>query len=174
MDISKISIGKAPPHDLNVIIEVPAGVEPIKYELDKESGALFVDRFLHTPMRYPVNYGFLPHTLANDGDPVDVLVYAESPIMAGAVVRCRPVGVLEMTDDGGEDEKILCVPVDKLHPWTRDIQTHTDLPQILLDAIEHFFSRYKDLEPGKWVKIKGWAGPDRAAELIDAGIAGAG
>lgn len=170
MLLDKISIGEDPPWDINVIVEVPIGADPVKYELDKASGALYVDRILHTSMVYPCNYGFIPHTLANDGDPVDVMIANRTPIMPGAVVRCRPIGVLEMTDDGGEDEKVLAVPVDKLHPFYTDVSSYTELPPILLDTINHFFEHYKDLEPDKWVKIKGWADAQKAADFIAASI----
>lgn len=170
MDISKIPLGKNPPHDVNVVIEIAKGGQPIKYELDKDSGALFVDRFLHTSMLYPENYGFIPHTLSDDGDPVDVLVYTHLPVVPGAVIRSRPIGVLLMEDESGQDEKILAVPVSKLHSSYDSIKSYEDLPKITCDAIAHFFERYKDLEPGKWVKVKGWEGPERAAELIVAGI----
>ncbi|MBL4788923.1 MAG: inorganic diphosphatase [Kordiimonadaceae bacterium] len=170
MDMSKISIGANPPWDVNVIIEVPAGTEPVKYEMDKESGALFVDRIMHTSMRYPCNYGFIPHTLADDGDAADVLLANRTPIMPGAVVRCRPLGVLIMEDEAGMDEKILMVPVDKLHPFYRGVKSYTELPEIFLQQISHFFEHYKDLEEGKWVKIMGWKGPEVAAELITKAI----
>lgn len=170
MNIKKISVGENPPWDVNVIIEVPAGTEPVKYELDKESGALYVDRIMHTSMRYPCNYGFIPHTLADDGDPVDVLIANRTPIMPGAVVRCRPLGVLIMEDEAGMDEKLLMVPVDKLHPFYKGVKSYDELPKIFLDQIAHFFQHYKDLESGKWVKIMGWEGPEKAAELIESGI----
>lgn len=173
MDISKIAIGKDVPNNVNVIIENTMGGTPVKYEIDKESGALFVDRFVHTAMFYPANYGFIPNTLGGDGDPVDVLVYAQHAIMPGAVIAARPVGVLVMEDDGGMDEKILAVPVDKTHPMFSSVKDYTDLPKILLDEIEHFFTHYKDLEKGKWVKMKGWEGVDRARELILEGVANA-
>ncbi|MCE3231919.1 MAG: inorganic pyrophosphatase [Rickettsiaceae bacterium] len=166
MDISKISIGKNAPQDVNVIIEVPQGADPIKYELDKESGALFVDRFLHTAMYYPCNYGFIPHTLSDDGDPADVLVVANYPIQPGAVVAVRPIGVLMMEDEAGGDEKILAVPTSKLHPFYDDVATYKDVPKILLEQIEHFFAHYKDLEKKKWVKVVGWEGKEKAEELI--------
>lgn len=171
MDISKISIGMNPPWDVNVIIEVPRGTEPVKYEIDKDSGALFVDRIMHTAMRYPCNYGFIPHTLADDGDPVDALLANHTPIMPGAVVRCRPLGVLMMEDEAGLDEKLLMVPVDKLHPSFKGVSTYKELPDIFLKQIAHFFEHYKDLEDGKWVKLKGWEGPEKAAEIITASIA---
>lgn len=173
MDISKIAIGRNIPDDVNVIIEVPMGSEPIKYELDKESGAVFVDRFLHTAMTYPCNYGFIPHTLSADGDPVDVLVVGRRPLMPGCVVAVRPIGVLLMEDDKGMDEKILAVPARRLHPFWDDVEEFTDLPKILLDQIRHFFEHYKDLEEGKWVKIKGWGDKANAIALIEAGIANA-
>lgn len=166
MDISQIKIGKNAPWDINVIIEVPMGTQPIKYEMDKDSGALYVDRFLHTAMYYPCNYGFIPHTLSGDGDPADVLVVTNYPIQPGAVIAARPVGVLLMEDDGGVDEKILAVPVQKLHPYYENIKDYTDLPQILLDQIQHFFEHYKDLEKGKWVKVLGWKDKETAAKLI--------
>jgi len=170
MDINKISVGANPPWDVNIIIEVPAGTEPVKYELDKKSGALFVDRIMHTSMRYPCNYGFIPHTLADDGDPADVLLANRTPIMPGAVVRCRPLGVLIMEDEAGMDEKILMVPVDELHPFYSGVKSYEELPEIFLQQISHFFEHYKDLEKGKWVKIKGWEGPEKAAKLIEIAI----
>jgi inorganic pyrophosphatase len=171
VNISKISIGDNPPWDVNVIIEVPVGTEPVKYEMDKESGALFVDRIMHTSMRYPCNYGFIPHTMADDGDPVDVLLANRTPIMPGAVVRCRPIGVLVMEDEAGMDEKLLMVPVDKLHPFYKEVKSYDEMPEIFLKQIEHFFQHYKDLEKGKWVKIVGWEGAEKAASLIEEGIA---
>ncbi|MBN8543525.1 MAG: inorganic diphosphatase [Alphaproteobacteria bacterium] len=173
MDVSKISIGQNPPDDVHVIIEVPMGSEPIKYELDKDSGAVFVDRFLHTAMTYPCNYGFIPHTLADDGDPVDVLVVGRRALMPGCVVAVRPIGVLIMEDDKGMDEKILCVPVSRLHPFFDEVNEYTDLPKILLDQIRHFFEHYKDLEEGKWVKVQGWGDKQTARKLIEAGITNA-
>jgi inorganic pyrophosphatase len=153
MNIDAIPIGKNPPDDVNVIIEVPLGGEPIKYEIDKASGALFVDRFLYTPMRYPGNYGFIPHTLCGDGDPLDVLVMNSRPLVPGAVVRCRPLGVLFMEDDGGQDEKILAVPVHKLTAMYDKLNDIADMQQIQVERVKHFFTHYKDLEPGKWVKL---------------------
>ena len=170
MDISKIEIGKNAPDDVNVIIEVPMGSEPIKYEIDKDSGALFVDRFLHTAMTYPCNYGFIPHTLSDDGDPTDVLVVGRRPLMPGCVVAVRPIGVLLMEDNAGMDEKILAVPAKRLHPFWDEVEEYTDLPKILIEQIQHFFEHYKDLEKGKWVKIMGWEGKAKAEELILAGI----
>jgi len=171
MNLARIPSGRNPPDEINVVIEVPLGGEPVKYELDKASGAIFVDRFLHTAMRYPCNYGFVPHTLADDGDPVDVLVAARTPVIPGAVVRARPVGVLLMEDEAGLDEKLLAVPVDALLPYYTNVASYNDLPQILLDQIAHFFAHYKDLEPGKWVKVQGWRGADEARALILKGIA---
>lgn len=170
MDIKKIPIGKNPPNDVNVIIEIPLHGDPVKYEICKESGAMFVDRFLHTAMYYPTNYGFIPHTLSDDGDPVDVMVVGRHGVAVGAVMRCRPIGVLMMEDESGQDEKILAVPHPKLHPYYDDVKSYTDLPKTLIQQIEHFFSHYKDLEEGKWVKCLGWHGPEKAAELIEIGI----
>ncbi len=166
MRLDAIPIGTNPPDDINVIIEVPVGGEPIKYEMDKASGTLFVDRFLYTPMRYPGNYGFVPHTLSNDGDPIDVLVCNTRAIMPGAVINCRPVGVLVMEDDGGGDEKIIAVPSLKLTKRYEKVRTYKDLPDISVQQIQHFFEHYKDLEPGKWVKIKHWGDADEARALI--------
>jgi inorganic pyrophosphatase len=166
MRIEAIPIGKNPPHDVNVIIEVPIGGEPIKYEIEKDSGALFVDRFLYTPMRYPGNYGFVPHTLSADGDPIDVVVCNTRPIVPGAVMNCRVVGALVMEDDGGGDEKLVAVPTEKLTSRYDNVQNYTDLPTILTSQIEHFFSHYKDLEPNKWVKIERWAGVDEAKDMV--------
>ncbi len=171
MRLDAIKIGQNPPHDINVIVEVPVGGEPIKYEMDKASGALFVDRFLYTPMRYPGNYGFVPHTLSADGDPIDVLVCNTRAIVPGAVINCRPVGVLVMEDDGGGDEKIIAVPSSKLTKRYDSVKTYTDLPSILVEQIEHFFAHYKDLEPGKWVKIDHWGHAYEAQKLINDAIA---
>lgn len=170
MRINKISVGENPPWDVNAIIEVGVGSDPIKYEMDKESGALFVDRFMHTAMHYPVNYGFIPHTLSDDGDPVDIMVLGTHPIMPMAVVRVRPVGVLVMEDEGGQDEKILSVPVNKLHPYYSNIDTWKDVRPILIDQIQHFFEHYKDLDKGKWVKVHHWGDAEEAADLIRKGI----
>ena len=170
MRIEAISIGKNPPEDVNVIIEVAVGGEPIKYEMDKESGALFVDRFLHTAMYYPGNYGFIPHTLSDDGDPCDVIVLNPTPVVPGCVIRSRPIGVLMMVDEAGGDEKILAVPVDKLNPYYTEIASYRQLPAILIEQIEHFFTRYKDLEKGKSVTVKGWGDAGEAAALIEAGM----
>ncbi len=170
MDISKISVGKNHPKDVNVIIEVPIGSDPIKYEIDKESCALVVDRFLHTAMHYPCNYGFIPHTLSADGDPVDVLTVGRRAITPGAVIAVRPIGVLMMEDDGGRDEKILAVPVPRIQPFYNNVNTYEDIPGILLDQIAHFFQHYKDLEKGKWVKILGWESKEMAEKIILEGI----
>jgi inorganic pyrophosphatase len=166
MRLDAILPGKNPPDDINVVIEVPVGGEPIKYEMDKAAGALVVDRFLYTAMRYPGNYGFVPHTLSTDGDPIDVLVCNTRAIFPGAIINCRPVGVLVMEDDGGGDEKIIAVPSSKLTKRYESVKTYTDLPKISIDQIEHFFAHYKDLEPGKWVKIDHWGHVDEARELI--------
>jgi len=173
MDISKVEVGENPPKDVNVIVEVPLGGDPIKYEVDKASGAMFVDRFLYTDMRYPCNYGFIPGTLADDGDPVDVMVVGNRSLFPGAVVGARPVGVLLMEDEAGGDEKILAVPSKRLTRYYNNIDTYTDLPEILIERISHFFTHYKDLEPEKWVKLLGWRGPEEAEELILQGIAAA-
>ena len=166
MDISKIIAGQNPPDDLNVIVEVPLGGDPIKYEIDKASGAMFVDRYLYTEMRYPCNYGFVPHTLSLDGDPIDVMVVGNRPLVPGSVVRARPVGVLMMTDDIGPDEKSLAGPHPKLTAYYDKIATYHDLPDILIQKITHFFTHYKDLETGKWSRVEGWSGVEKARELI--------
>jgi inorganic pyrophosphatase len=166
MRLDAIPIGKNPPEDINVIIEVQIGGEPVKYEMDKEAGTLVVDRFLYTPMRYPGNYGFVPHTLSDDGDPIDVLVANTRPIIPGAVINVRPIGVLRMEDDGGGDEKIIAVPSPKLTARYAKVQNYTDLPEITWKQIEHFFLHYKDLEPGKWVKLLGWGDAAEAKKLI--------
>ena len=166
MQLEAIPVGKNPPDDVNVIIEVPIGGEPIKYEMDKASGALFVDRFLHTPMRYPGNYGFVPHTLSDDGDPIDVLIASTRPIMPGAVINVRPIGVLKMSDEGGEDEKIIAVPSPKLTKRYVDVTELSHVPEITREQIKHFFEHYKDLEPGKWVKVTGWGDAAEARKMI--------
>ena len=166
MRIDAISIGDNPPHEINVIIEVPIGGEPIKYEMDKAAGTLVVDRFLYTPMRYPGNYGFIPHTLSEDGDPCDVLVANTRPIIPGAVIAVRPIGVLRMKDEAGGDEKIVAVPSNKLTKRYEKVKNYTDMPAISIEQIEHFFSHYKDLEPGKWVEFAGWGDADEACRLI--------
>lgn len=166
MDINRIPIGTNPPYDVNVIIEIPIGGNPVKYELDKDSGAMYVDRFLHTAMYYPCNYGFIPHTLSDDGDPTDAAVLGQIPVIPGVVIRSRPIGVLLMEDESGIDEKILCVPVDELHPYYGDVGSYRDVRPIMLEQIQHFFEHYKDLEPGKWVKVKRWGEAEEAVELI--------
>ena len=166
MLIDKISAGENPPEDINVIIEVPVGGQPVKYELDKDSSTIFVDRFLHTPMRYPCNYGFMPHTLSDDGDPIDVLVASTRALTPGAVINCRPIGVLIMSDEAGQDEKVVAVPSLKLTRRYENIRTYSDLPEITLEQIEHFFEHYKDLEPNKWVKIERWGDADEARQMI--------
>ena len=166
MRIDAVKIGNNPPEDINVIIEVPVGGHPIKYELDKDSGTLVVDRFLYTPMTYPGNYGFVPHTLSDDGDPIDVLVCNTRPLIPGCVINVRPVGVLVMEDNSGEDEKIIAVPSAELTKRYDNVNDISDMPEITLQQIEHFFEHYKDLEPGKWVKIGDWQNSDRAKELI--------
>ena len=171
MRIDKIATGQNPPDDVNVIVEVPIGGEPIKYELDKAAGTLVVDRFLHTPMRYPGNYGFVPHTLSSDGDPIDVLVANTRPIVPGAVINVRPVGVLKMQDEAGGDEKVIAVPVPRLTKRYAHIANYTDMPEIMLQQIRHFFEHYKDLEPGKWVKVLGWGDATEAKALIAEAIA---
>jgi len=171
MRIDAIKIGNNPPEDVNVIIEVPIGGEPIKYEMDKAAGTLVVDRFLHTPMRYPGNYGFVPHTLSDDGDPIDVLVANTRPIVPGAVINVRPVGVLKMVDEAGADEKVIAVPVPKLTQRYSNITNYTDIPKITLEQIQHFFEHYKDLEPGKWVKVVSWGDAAEAKKLIAEAIA---
>lgn len=168
MSLDQVPSGKSLPDDINVIIEISLNGDPIKYEVDKESGAIFVDRMLGTAMHYPCNYGYVPHTLCGDGDPVDVLVIMPLALVPGSVIRCRPIGVLKMVDEGGEDAKIVAVPVDKITPLYANIESVRDLPPITLDQIAHFFEHYKDLEKGKWVKIEGWGGPDEArAEIMD-------
>jgi inorganic pyrophosphatase len=171
MNLDLISIGENPPQDVNVIVEVPIGGEPIKYEWNKAAGALVVDRFLHTAMRYPGNYGFVPHTLSDDGDPIDVLVANTRPIFPGALINVRPIGVLKMKDDGGGDEKIIAVPTPKLTMRYAEVKNYTDMPSITLQQIQHFFEHYKDLEAGKWVKLIGWGDADEARRLIVAAIA---
>ncbi|MEW6692676.1 MAG: inorganic diphosphatase [Pseudomonadota bacterium] len=167
MQIEHIPAGKSVPEDINVIIEIPAQGAPVKYEIDKESGALVVDRFMATAMFYPCNYGFIPHTLSDDGDPVDVLVVTPTPLMPGAVIRCRPVGMLKMSDEAGVDAKLVAVPFGKLTPLYDHVQEVTDLPELLRGQIAHFFEQYKALEKGKWVKVDGWADAAAArAEIL--------
>lgn len=166
MRIDAISIGQNPPFDINVVVEVPIGGEPIKYEMDKASGTLFVDRMLYTAMRYPGNYGFIPHTLSDDGDPCDVLIANSRPIIPGAVCNCRPIGVLYMKDEAGGDEKIIAVPSDKISPLYTRVKNYVDLPDMLIERIAHFFGHYKDLEKGKWVEIVRWGDEAEARDLI--------
>jgi inorganic pyrophosphatase len=166
MDISKIPVGKDAPRDINVIIEIPLRSDPVKYEVCKESGAMYVDRFLHTAMHYPCNYGFIPHTLSDDGDPADVMVLGNMPVAVGSVMRARPIGVLMMEDESGVDEKILAVPHSKLHPFHDNVTNYTDVRETTLKQIEHFFAHYKDLEKGKWVKVTGWEDAARAEAII--------
>ncbi|HEX3424266.1 MAG TPA: inorganic diphosphatase [Sphingomicrobium sp.] len=170
MNIDLIPIGNNPPDTVNVIIEVPVGGEPVKYEFDKKSGALFVDRILHTPMRYPANYGFVPHTLSPDGDPIDALVVARSPFLPGSVVRARPIGVLFLEDEHGGDEKLITVPLDSTFPYYSDVAGHEDLPDILMQQIQHFFTHYKDLEPDKWVRVGRWGNAEEAKRALNEAI----
>ena len=174
MRLDAISTGKNPPEEVNVIIEVPIGGEPIKYELDKDSGTLFVDRFLYTPMRYPGNYGFVPHTLSDDGDPIDVLVANTRPLVPGCVISCRPVGVLVMEDEKGQDEKVVAVPSPEISRRWENVHEFMDLPEITRQQITHFFEHYKDLEPGKWVKVQDWGDADKARQMIVEAIERAG
>ena len=171
MRIDAIKIGNNPPDDINVIIEVPLGGQPIKYEMDKEAGTLVVDRFLYTPMSYPGNYGFVPHTLSEDGDPIDVLVVNTRELVPGCVINVRPVGVLIMEDNAGQDEKVIAVPSHQLTKRYDEVHEHTDLPDITMQQVEHFFEHYKDLEPGKWVRIGDWHGTATAKQLISESIA---
>ncbi|MEO1330056.1 MAG: inorganic diphosphatase [Pseudomonadota bacterium] len=169
MDLDKISAGKNPPHDINVVIEIPgssAGGAPVKYEIDKDSGAVFVDRIVNTPMFYPCNYGFVPNTLHDDGDPTDVLVRCDFALVPGAVIRCRLIGVLKMEDDGGMDDKLVAVPVAKVDPFSANIHELSDLPEKEVERIKHFFEHYKDLEAGKWVKVIGWGSRVEAEEIL--------
>ncbi|PYE88999.1 inorganic diphosphatase [Phyllobacterium leguminum] len=170
MNIDAISIGSNPPEDVNVIVEVPVGGQPIKYEMDKKAGALIVDRFLYTPMTYPGNYGFVPHTLSEDGDPIDVLVCNTRELVPGCVINVRPIGVLVMEDNAGKDEKIIAVPSPHLTRRYEKVHNYTDLPEITLQQIAHFFEHYKDLEPGKWVKIGDWGDEDYARQFITEAI----
>lgn len=169
MDLSKIAPGKDVPNDINVVIEIPKGSK-VKYEVDKESGAVFVDRIVFTPMAYPAAYGFIPNTLAADGDPIDMLVLIPEAVVPGSVIRARPIGVLKMEDESGMDEKVICVPHDKIHPLYSKIHEVSELPEITRQEIEHFFTHYKDLEKGKWVKIQGWDNQAKACELIETAI----
>ena len=169
MGLDLVPTGRDAPNDVNVVIEIPMNAEPVKYEVDKESGAIFVDRVLMTPMRYPCNYGYIPHTLSGDGDPADVLVVMPLPVIPGAVIRVRPIGMLKMTDEAGSDEKIIAVPVSKVFPAYDAIHSVNDLPEFTRDRIQHFFEHYKDLEKGKWVKLEGWLDADAAKrEIVEA------
>jgi inorganic pyrophosphatase len=170
MNLDRVTSGQDIPHDVNVIIEIPSHADPVKYEVDKETGAMFVDRFMNTAMHYPCNYGYVPHTLSEDGDPVDVLVVTPIPLISGSVIRCRPVGMLKMTDEKGPDAKVLAVPIDKLCTLYRAVQKADDLPAMLIAQIAHFFEHYKDLEANKWVKIEGWADAAAAKAEIVAGV----
>lgn len=170
MNLDRVTSGADIPSDINVIIEIPSHSDPVKYEVDKETGAMFVDRFMNTAMYYPCNYGYVPHTLSEDGDPVDVLVVAPNPLISGSVIRCRPVGLLKMTDESGADAKVLAVPIDKICVSYRGVKDLDDLPRLLLDQISHFFEHYKDLENNKWVKIDGWFGLDEAQKEILASL----
>ncbi len=170
MGYNNIPPGKNTPEDINVIIEIPANDVPIKYEIDKDSGALFVDRFMGTAMHYPCNYGYVPQTLSEDGDPIDVLVITPFSLIAGSVINCRPIGMLEMTDESGKDAKILAVPADKLTQIYKDVKTYEDVTPNLIAQISHFFEHYKDLEKGKWVKVDGWVGPEEAKQEVLASI----
>ena len=168
MNLDRVAAGKNIPDEINVIIEIPSHSDPVKYEVDKETGAMFVDRFMSSAMHYPCNYGYVPHTLSKDGDPVDVLVVTPVPLIAGSVIQCRPVGVLKMTDESGDDAKVLAVPIDKLCQTFRKSQNINDIQPMLLDQIAHFFEHYKDLDEGKWVRVDGWANIDEAkAEIMD-------
>ena len=170
MSLKAIEAGRDVPNSVNVVIEIPMRGEPVKYEVDKATGALFVDRFMSTAMFYPANYGYIPQTLSEDGDPVDVLVLTPVPLVSGSVIRCRPIGMLKMTDEAGVDAKLLAVPLDKIAPMYQSVSSHEDIPSHILNTIEHFFSHYKDLEKGKWVKIEGWEGPEAAKSEILASV----
>ena len=170
MNLDRVTPGRDVPNDVNVIVEIPMNADPIKYEIDKATGALFVDRFMSTAMHYPCNYGYVPHTLSGDGDPVDVLVISPLPLISGVVVRCRPIGMLRMKDEAGDDTKVLAVPIDKLTSVYGHVKSPRDVPEAQLAAITHFFQHYKDLERGKWVKVRGWVGAAEAKKEIIAGI----
>ena len=171
MSLNNVNAGRDVPNDFNVVIEIPMNADPIKYEVDKASGAIFVDRFMVTAMHYPCNYGYIPQTLSGDGDPCDVLVVSPVPLITGVVVRCRPIGMLKMNDEAGGDSKILAVPIDKLSPIYREVQSPRDLPALTTQQLAHFFEHYKDLEPGKWVKLEGWVGAEEAKREIIEGVA---
>ncbi len=170
MNLDRVGPGANPPDEVNVIIEIPLQGDPVKYELDKETGAIFVDRFLNTSMRYPCNYGYVPKTLSLDGDPVDVMVATPMPLIHGSVIRCRPIGLLAMTDEAGDDGKILAVPIDSVSKFHLNVNSHEDIQPALLNLITHFFEHYKDLEPNKWVKIDGWSGAEAAKDEIVASL----
>ena len=170
MSLNDVPAGKDVPNDVNVIIEIPALSEPVKYEVDKDSGVLFVDRFIGTAMHYPCNYGYIPQTLGDDGDAVDVLVVTPIPLRAGSVIRSRVIGFLDMKDESGRDEKLIAVPVSKMTPLYDDVKEVSDLPKVLLEQIKHFFEHYKDLEEGKWVKVEGWGDAAKAKSVIEAGV----
>lgn len=170
MSLNNVPAGKNIPDEINVIIEIPANSDPIKYEVDKDTGAIFVDRFMATPMFYPCNYGYVNNTLSLDGDPVDVLVPTPYPLLSGSVIRCRPIGVLKMSDESGEDAKVVAVPVSKLTKVYDNVNEIEDLPELLRNQIQHFFERYKELEPGKWVKVDGWADAAAAKEEIQSSL----
>ncbi|WP_071058006.1 inorganic diphosphatase [Pelistega sp. MC2] len=170
MSLANVPAGSKLPEEFNVVIEIPMNSDPVKYEVDKETGAVFVDRFMLTAMHYPCNYGYIPQTLSLDGDPVDVLVKTPFPVQVGSVIKCRALGVLQMEDEAGQDAKLLAVPVDKLYPVYSNIKSVDDLPEVELKQIQHFFEHYKDLEKGKWVKVTGWAGPDAAKEEIQTSV----
>ncbi len=171
MSLHLVPTGRDVPDDVNVVIEIPLNSEPVKYEVDKKSGAIFVDRVLTTAMRYPCNYGYVPHTLCGDGDPLDALVMMPLPLLPGCVINCRPIGMLEMKDEAGSDEKLIVVPSTRVSPFYRDVATVRTLPAPVRDQIAHFFEHYKDLEKGKWVKIEGWHGPQDARKAILASVA---
>ncbi|MEW7980145.1 MAG: inorganic pyrophosphatase [Candidatus Sedimenticola endophacoides] len=166
MNLDRVSSGKDIPNEINVIIEIPANSDPVKYEVEKTTGAMFVDRFMSTAMHYPCNYGYVPHTLSDDGDPADILVITPYPLIPGSVIQCRPIGVLKMTDEAGDDAKILAVPIDKLARAYRKVSSYRDMPEDLLSQIAHFFEHYKDLDQGKWVRVDGWGGVDEAKKEI--------
>jgi len=170
MNLERVTAGRDVPDDVNVIVEIPMLADPVKYEVDKDTGAVFVDRFMSTSMHYPCNYGYVPRTLSGDGDPVDVLVLSPLPLITGVVVRCRPIGMLRMKDEAGEDTKLLAVPIDKLTSQYRDVRSPRDVPEAQLAAIRHFFEHYKDLERGKWVKVQGWVGAAAAKKEILEGV----
>jgi inorganic pyrophosphatase len=166
MNLDRVSSGKNIPDEINVIIEIPANADPVKYEVDKKTGAMFVDRILRTAMHYPANYGYIPHTLSDDGDPCDVMVPTAFPLIPGSVIRCRPVAVLKMTDESGDDAKVVAVPIDKITNRWSDVKTAQDMPLELMERIAHFFEHYKDLDEGKWVRVQGWEGVEAAKTEI--------